>query len=87
MEELSMALEALPEPVLIVALTTEQAQALHWLTRHLGWSDAMQSTPPHLGHAVRSERAYEIIHAAAALQDAIEKAELHGDRWMYRDEP
>ena len=67
-----------------VSLTQEQAQALHWLTRHLSFDDAYESTPPHLGKDQRTERAYGIVHAASALQDAIEKAGARGDAWMYQ---
>ena len=69
-----------------VTLSDEQARALHWLARHLDFHDALKSAPPHLGKNVCMERAYDMIHAAAALQDQIEKAELHGDAWMYRSE-
>jgi len=68
-----------------ISLSSEHARALHWLVRHLAFSDALESTPPHLGKAVRQERAYGIIHAASALQDALEKAEHFGDGWMYSD--
>ena len=67
-----------------VSLTPEHAAALHWLTRHLAFSDAYESTPPHLNKAVREERAYGIVYAASALQDAIEKAGARGDAWMYQ---
>ena len=72
---------------MIVTLSTEEAQALHWLARHLDFHDALRSAPPHLGKSVCMERAYDIIQAAAALQEQIEKADLHGDAWMYRSEP
>jgi hypothetical protein len=57
---------------------------LHWLMRHIGFSDALQSTPPHLGKDLRNDRAYEIVHAAAALAEQIAKAGQHGDKWMYQ---
>jgi hypothetical protein len=66
-----------------VTLSLEQAQALHWLARHLCFEDALQSTPPHLGKDVRTERAYGIVRAAAALEEQISEAGQHGDRWMY----
>jgi hypothetical protein len=66
-----------------IELTAEQAQALHWLARHLAFEDALQSTPPHLGMDVRKERAYGIVHAAAELEEQIAKAGAHGDAWMY----
>jgi len=66
-----------------VTLTHEQAQALHWFARHLSFEDALQSTPPHLGKDVRTERAYGIVRAASELEDQIVKAGQHGDSWMY----
>jgi hypothetical protein len=66
-----------------VSLTREQAHALHWLARHLCFEDALQSTPPHLAKEVRTERAYGIVRAAAALEEQISEAGQHGDRWMY----
>jgi hypothetical protein len=66
-----------------ISLSLEQAQALHWVARHLAFEDALQSTPPHLGKDVRTERAYCIVHAAAALEEQLAKAGQHGDRWMY----
>ena len=70
-------------PQVVVELTSERAQALHWFVRHLGFEDALQSTPPHLGLDVRKERAYGIVHAAAELESQIAKAGEHGDVWMY----
>jgi len=66
-----------------VFLTREQAQALHWLARHLAFEDALRTTPPHLGKDVRTERAYDIVHAAASLEEQIADAGQHGDGWMY----
>lgn len=66
-----------------VSLTREQAQALHWLARHLCFQDALDSTPPHIGKEARDEKAYGIIHAASALQTEIENADVRGDAWMY----
>lgn len=70
--------------VVKVTLTLEQAQALHWLVRHLAFNDALASTPPHLGKEVRTERAYGIIHAAAAVEGQLEDAAAYGDSWMYQ---
>jgi hypothetical protein len=70
-----------------VTLSIEQAQALHWLVRHLTFEDALQSTPPHLGKEVRTERAYNIVRASSALEQQIADAGQHGDRWMYRGVP
>lgn len=66
-----------------ISLTREQAQALHWLLRHLAFEDALQSTPPHLGKDVRTERAYGIVRAASAVEEQIADAGQHGDKWMY----
>jgi hypothetical protein len=66
-----------------VSLSSEHARALHWMMRHLSFEDAKQSVPPHLGAAVRMERAYALVHASSALQDALEKADHFGDSWMY----
>lgn len=68
-----------------ISLTGDQARALHWLMRHLSFADAMESTPPHLSAAIRKDRAYGLVHAAAALQDALEKADRFGDSWMYEE--
>jgi hypothetical protein len=68
-----------------ISLTGDQARALHWLTRHLSFSDALESVPPHLPAAIRKDRAYGLIHAASALQDALEKADRFGDSWMYEE--
>jgi hypothetical protein len=66
-----------------VTLSMQDAQALHWLARHLAFEDALRSTPPHLGREIRSERAYSIVHAAARLEDHLAKSGAHGDSWMY----
>jgi hypothetical protein len=73
------------ETAIKVTLSYEEAQALHWLMRHLGFNDALQSTPPRLDEDLRTERAYQIVHAASALQNEIEKAHIHGNGWMYRE--
>jgi hypothetical protein len=67
-----------------VLLTVEQARALQWFSRHLSFEDAFQSTPPHLSKDQRTERAYGIVHAATALQTAVEDAGCFGDSWMYQ---
>jgi hypothetical protein len=67
-----------------VTLSAEQAQALQWFMRHMTFEDALQSTPPHLAKEVRTDRAYDIVHAVAALEAQIADAGQHGDRWMYR---
>lgn len=72
-------------PAVKVTIADDDALALHWLLRHLSFSDALESTPPHLGEAVRKDRAYAIVNAAARLQDALEKADHYGDGWMYRE--
>lgn len=66
-----------------LSLTPKQAQAIHWLARHFTFEDALQSVPPHLSKDVRTERAYNIVHAVCALEEGIAKAGEHGDRWMY----
>lgn len=68
-----------------VSLSSEHARALHWLMRHLSFEDAKQSVPPHLSAAVRMERAYQLVHASSALQDALEKEDQFGDSWMYEE--
>lgn len=68
-----------------ILLTDDQARALHWLMRHLSFADAMESVPPHLSARIRSDRAYGLVHASAALQDALEKADRFGDSWMYEE--
>lgn len=70
-------------PEIIVTLTEDQAQALEWFARHLAFSDALDSTPPHLGKEIRTERAYGIVHAAAALEEQLRTAGMRGDSWMY----
>lgn len=72
-----------PAAAVTVTLTEEQARALHWLSRHLGFDDALRCTPPHLGKDVCTERAYGIVHAAAALEEQLMSAQMHGDPWMY----
>lgn len=66
-----------------ISLTPDQAKALHWFARHLYFEDALKSTPPHFGHDIRTQRAYDIVHAAASLEEQIAKAGQHGDSWMY----
>lgn len=68
-----------------IQLSSNQARALHWLVRHLSFEDALQSVPPHLGKELRTERAYQIIHAAAALEAALETVDHYGDSWMYAE--
>lgn len=66
-----------------VALSADDARALHWFIRHLTFTDALASTPPHLGKEIRTERAYGIVRAVVRLQEAIEDAGHRGDAWMY----
>lgn len=66
-----------------VTMSMEDAQALEWLARHLAFEDALRSTPPHLGKDVCTERAYNIVHAAARLEEQLRKAGVRGDSWMY----
>lgn len=68
-----------------ISLSREQAHDLHWFLRHMSFETALQSTPPHLGKDVCTERAYEIVHAAVALEEQIAEAGQHGDRWMYSE--
>lgn len=70
-------------PEILVTLSVDQARALHWFARHLGFDDAFASTPPHLSKEIRDERAYGIVHAAAALEEQLMEAQMHGDPWMY----
>jgi hypothetical protein len=71
-------------PVKIV-LSSDTARALHWLVRHHDFADALASVPPHFSNAMRSDRAYELVHAGAALQSALEEADQFGDSWMCRE--
>jgi hypothetical protein len=66
-----------------VTIALEDAQALHWLLRHLAFEDALRSTPPHLGKDLCTERAYGIVQAAARLEAQLADGNAHGDRWMY----
>ncbi len=69
-----------------VTMTIEDAQALEWLARHLGFEDALRETPPHLGKDVRTERAYNMMHAIARLEEQLRTAGARGDAWMYSEE-
>lgn len=66
-----------------VTMSMEDAQALEWLARHFAFEDALRETPPHLGKDVRTERAYNMVHAMARLEEQLRECGARGDGWMY----
>lgn len=63
-------------------LTVDEAAAIHWFLNHLSFEHYLASVPPHLPKEVRTNKAYEIRDALAALQEHVPAA--HAGDWMYR---
>jgi hypothetical protein len=59
-----------------------EAAALHRLCDKLGHSDAMHYLYPHVNQEVRSRQAYQMVHAAAAVQNALEDTGINHWPWI-----
>jgi len=62
-------------------LTSDESAAVHWFLNHLSFEDYLASVPPHLPKDVRTDKAYEIRDALAALLEHVPPA--HSGDWMY----
>lgn len=65
-----------------VTLEPAEACALHRLCDKIGHSDAMAYLYPHIPRDVRSDQAYEMVHACAAVQTALEEAHVRHWPWI-----
>lgn len=63
-------------------LTPNQAAALHQVCRKMGHTDALQFLQPHIAREIRSDQAYDIVHACAELQEALEFARVNYWPWI-----
>lgn len=62
-------------------LEPNHAAALHQLCRKMGHTDALQFLQPHIPREIRSDQAYDMVHACSRLQEALE--EQHVNYWPW----
>lgn len=63
-------------------LEPNHAAALHQVSRKMGHIDAMRFLQPHLGRELRSDQAYDIVHACAVLEQALADAGVNYWPWI-----
>lgn len=67
---------------LTLELEADQAAALHQLCRKIGHTDALQYLYPHVNREIRSDQAYDMVHACARLEQALQEAGVNYWPWI-----
>lgn len=65
-----------------VELPPNHAAALKRLCEKFTHSDAARYLYPHVAREIRSDQAYDMVHATARLEKALEEAGVSGFPWI-----
>jgi hypothetical protein len=72
---------------LTLNLTDTQAAALKRFAEKVSLAQAASVLYAHLSKDIRADQAYEILHAFAALDDALVHANVHSWPWIATGQP